>query len=112
MNDHKIYIVNFIATNVNFGAFHQYINDSVEILAYWNYIPGVYCLKSRLDAMTLRDKLRPFLPDSMMVVEINTANMNGYMSTAEVWEWFSAPAPERKPSLPANLLAALGPPPI
>lgn len=61
MSDYKIYVVNFLAANVNLPAFHQYLNDSVEILAYWNYIPAVYCVKSRLDATTLRDKLRPFL---------------------------------------------------
>jgi hypothetical protein len=105
MSGYKTYIITFMAPNVNLAAFHQYLNDSVEILAYWNYIPLVYCVKSRLDATSLRDRLRPFLPESMFVAEIDRTNMNGYMANTAVWDWFWADAPERKPSLPANLLS-------
>ncbi|HEY8335305.1 MAG TPA: hypothetical protein VIQ05_16045 [Tardiphaga sp.] len=103
----KIYIVNFLASKVSIGALHQYLADSVDILGYWNYIPAVYCVKSRLDATALRDKLRPFLPDLMMVAEIDPQNMNGFMPTSEIWSWFFEDAPEKKPTIPANLLQAL-----
>lgn len=106
--DFKLYIINFLAAKVNLAAFHQYLNDSVDVLGFWNYIPAVYCVKSRLEATALRDKLRPFLPDMMMVVEIDPFNMNGYMPSAEVWDWFFEPASEKRSPLSANLLEAFG----
>lgn len=112
MSDYKIYVINFVmGPNINLPAFHQYLNDSVEILAYWNYIPAVYCVKSRLGATLLRDKLRPFLPNSLMIAEINPMNMDGYMNNQEIWQWFFLPAPERKPTPPLGLAGLLFPPP-
>ena len=69
ITDFKIYIVTFFAGNVNLPALHQYLNDSVEILGYWSHIPLAYCVKTKLDATGLRDRLRPFLPDPMLVAE-------------------------------------------
>jgi hypothetical protein len=110
MNDYKIYIITFYAQNVNLPALHMYLNDSVDILGYWNHIPLVYCVKSRLPATMVRDRLRPFLPDPMMVAEINPANMNGYMFSADLWNWFFQPPPEKKPTLPSGLLRGLSGP--
>lgn len=110
--NYKIYIINFLAARVNFAALHQYLADSIDILAYWNYIPAVYCVKSQLDATTLRDKLRPFLPDMLVVAEINISNMNGYMPSEEVWNWFFEAPPEKKPTLPTNFLQSLITPPL
>jgi hypothetical protein len=93
--DFKIYIVTFYAQNVNLPALHQYLTDSVDVLGYWNHIPLVYCVKTRLNALNLRDRLRPFMPDPMLVAEINPADMNGYMFTPQQWNWFWEPAVDR-----------------
>jgi len=109
--NYKIYVINFLASNVNFAAFHRYLSDSIDVLAYWNYIPAVYCVKTHLDATALRDRLRPFLPDLMMVAQIDPKNLDGYMPTQEMWSWFYEQPPERKPSLPPQaLFGVLGPP--
>jgi hypothetical protein len=82
----KTYIVTFVAADVNILALHQYIHDSREIIAYWNYIPLVYCLKSDLSALELRDRLRPFL-NTYMIAEINERNLDGLLPS-EAWSWF------------------------
>jgi hypothetical protein len=90
MNDVRpvcVYILNFWAQGVNLGALNQYLHDSVDVIAYWNYLPLVYCIKSRLTATELTYKLTPFFPYGFMVAEINTWNMNGTIPK-EAWDWF------------------------
>ena len=89
MNDQpvRVYIINFIAPNVNLWALTQYLHDSSDIIAYWNYLPLVFCVKSRLTSYELSSKLRPFFPHSFMVVEINPHNINGILPR-EAWNWF------------------------
>ena len=47
------YIINFYAENVNLWQLTRYLHDSRDIVAYWNYIPLVYCIKSYLSAAEL-----------------------------------------------------------
>jgi hypothetical protein len=44
----KIYSINFWAEGTNVAALQQYLYDSADIIAYWNYVPLVYCVKSKL----------------------------------------------------------------
>jgi hypothetical protein len=83
----KVYILNFWAEGVNLDALQQYLHDSVDVIAYWNYIPLVYCIKSRLTATDLSAKLAPFFPHHFMIAEINEWNTDGKMSAA-AWDWF------------------------
>jgi hypothetical protein len=90
MNDVRpvnVYILNFWAEGVNLLALHQYLHDSVDVIAYWNYIPLVYCIKSRLTSTELSKKLLPFLPHGFIVAEINIWNLNGIIPP-EAWHWF------------------------
>jgi hypothetical protein len=108
----KIYCVNFVAENVNLGALQQYLFDSADIIAYWNYIPLVYCIKSRLSSVELAIKLRPFLPQNYMIAEINPHNLNGILPPA-AWEWFYLNHHEKnRPPAPSSsglgLASALG----
>ena len=62
--------------------------DSNDIRGYWNYLPFVYGLKSRLSSVELATKLRPFFPGGNFVItEINPWNVNGVMPQA-AWSWF------------------------
>jgi len=70
--DTKTYIITFCVQNVNLNALHQYLFDSADVIAFWNYIPLVYCIKSRLGAVALARKLKPFFEkDSYMVAQVN-----------------------------------------
>jgi hypothetical protein len=83
----KTYIINFYATDVNLLALGQYLHDSADIIAYWNYIPLVFCVKSRLSSQELTIKLRSFFPLPYMIAEINPQNINGVLPEA-AWTWF------------------------
>jgi hypothetical protein len=84
----KVYCITFNVNDVNLAALTQYMYDSVDILAFWNYVPLVYCIKSRLNSTELTLKLHPFFPNgNFMVAEINTKNLNGVLPEA-AWSWF------------------------
>jgi len=91
MNDFrpvKVYIINFWAEGVNIAALQQYLHDSADVIAYWNYIPLVYCIKSRLNAAELTYKLAPFFtPRGFMIAEIDVQNLDGRL-VPEAWRWF------------------------
>jgi hypothetical protein len=87
-SDVKVYVITFGVTDVNLAAFVQYLYDSQDIIAFWNYVPLVYCVKSRLGATELVRKLAPFFPrGALFVAEINVWNMNGLLPMA-AWDWF------------------------
>jgi hypothetical protein len=84
----KAYILNFWTDGVNIGSLQQYLHDSVDVIAYWNYIPLVYCIKSRLNALELKLKLASFFPNGgFMIAEINIWNMDGSL-VGPAWDWF------------------------
>lgn len=84
----RVYSINFWAEDVNIVSFARYLYDSADIIAYWNYIPLVYCVKSKLSSTELAVKLGDFLPPAkFMVSEINILNLNGSLPFA-AWEWF------------------------
>jgi len=109
MNDdkQKTYIINFIAADVNLWALTRYLHDSRDIIAYWNYIPLVYCVKSYLSANELTNRLRPYFPNSFMIAEINPNNLNGILPR-EAWPWFYMEHHQKHPLPPS--LASLSTP--
>jgi hypothetical protein len=106
----KTYIVNFVATGVNLAALNQYLYDSSDIIAFWNYIPLVYCVKSHLDATTLMYKLSSFFPHrTFLIAEINKENLNG-MLPQPAWDWFYLEHHEKhRPPAPIGGLLSLDP---
>ena len=106
MNDKpKTYIINFVAADVNLWSLVRYLHDSRDIIAYWNYIPLVYCVKTYLSASELTQKLRPYFPNSFMIAEINAQNLDGILP-AEAWSWFYRDHHEKRGEIPR--LAGLG----
>jgi hypothetical protein len=103
----KTYIINFLAARVevNLWQLTRYLHDSRDIVAYWNYIPLVYCIKSYLSAAELTVKLRPFFPNSFMIAEINPDNINGILPE-EAWTWFYMDHHEKQ-ELPTSLATDL-----
>jgi hypothetical protein len=104
----KTYIINFYAGHVNLWQLTRYLHDSRDIVAYWNYIPLVYCIKSYLSAGELASKLRPFFPrGAFMIAEINPGNINGILPE-EAWTWFYMDHHEKQ-ELPTSLAGLLSP---
>jgi hypothetical protein len=100
------YIINFYAADVDLWALTRYLHDSRDIIAYWNYIPLVYCVKSYLSASELVDRLQPNLLRSFMIAEINPENLNGILPQ-EAWSWFYMEHHEKR-ALPPSLAGTLG----
>jgi hypothetical protein len=66
----------------------NFVRQDPMILAYWNYLPLVYCVKTDASADQLASKLRSVLPVGyFLVAEIDQANMNGALPR-EAWDWF------------------------
>ena len=112
MSNMRTYLLNFSAAGVNLAALHQYIVDSKEIRAYWNYIPYVYGIKTPLSSSELSLKLQPFFPNgNYLISEIFPWNIDGILPNA-AWSWFyhdpDAPAPAQL-SFAEALLAIGGP---
>jgi hypothetical protein len=88
----------------------QYLFASSEIIAFWNYVPLVYCAKSRLSAVELARNLLPFFPHGLfLVAEINPRNLDGMLPRA-AWDWFYLDHHEklRPPALRAPEWKSLG----
>ncbi len=98
--DHKVYCLTFLAQdNEHFLRVENWLTHDQEILGYWNYIPLVYCFKSRLSATDLTYRLAYLFPHgNYMVAEVNPGNLNGRLPAA-AWNWFYAP-PLTRTALP------------
>jgi len=94
------YIINFYAAEVDLWQLTQYLHDSRDIIAYWNYIPLVYCIKSYLSAEELTGKLQAYLRHSFMIAEINPNNINGILPK-EAWTWFYLDHHEKLAEIPS-----------
>ncbi|WP_461318690.1 hypothetical protein [Bradyrhizobium barranii] len=95
----KIYMVTFfLDEKTSLPVLHQYLNDSVDIQGFWNYVPLVYCIKSPLNATELTHKLSAFFTAGFMVAEINPQNLNGRLPAGQpAWEWFYQPPTPKHP---------------
>ena len=109
--DVKVYIITFGVMDVNMAALNQYLFDSSDIIAFWNYVPLVYCVKSRTTATELAVKLTPFFPHgTFFIAEVNRQNLNG-MLPQPAWDWFYLEHHEKHkpPALTAGAGSALFP---
>ena len=63
MDEHKTYVINFYYPGAGdpyrevVAPLNRYLTDSVDILGFWNYIPLLYCVKTKLSASALREKI-------------------------------------------------------
>src|SRR5262245_49402137 len=103
--DPKTYMVSAgLVPNALSGLEHFLRNDH-RIEAYWNYLPGVYFVKSNFTAEQLSYGFEPYFGGaSFIVVEVNPFNMNGRMPKG-TWGWFY-----EKPDPLVRALAADPPP--
>ena len=53
-------------------------------------MPLTYCIKTRLPAVELSNKIMPFLKGGhFLLAEIKTENLGGFLPKA-AWDWFTA----------------------
>lgn len=84
----KIYLITFNSVTYQNSKIQQFITTNSNIVAYWNYIPYVYCVKSKLGSIALRDLLDPIFPQGgFIVAELNTGNLDGRLQP-DAWPWF------------------------
>lgn len=103
--DIKTYILTFIAAGARMPDLENFIRYDPAILAYWNRIPLVYCVKSNLNSHELRNRLDPFFPQGgFMVAEMIPHNLDGRLPQ-EAWQWFYAPPPPKGLGILAEALA-------
>lgn len=97
-NGVRCYVLYGLYEGMNVAALHQWMLDSVDILSYWNHLPLLYALKTKLDVTDLTNKLLPFFDSRFFVVlEVDPENVNGWMPKP-AWDWFKIPAPPYKAS--------------
>lgn len=107
----KTYVLYGVYHGVNQAALERYIIDSVDILAFWNHLPLMYIVKSRLTAGGLESKFHPFFEGRLFIIaEMKPENVAGWLPQA-AWEWFRTPAPPSKQPSPTNSLVSLFAPP-
>ncbi len=95
-NGVRCYVVYGMYEGMNMGAFHQYLVDSVDILSYWNHLPLLYIVKTKLALQPLTDKLLPFFDKRLFIVlDVDSENVNGWLPK-QAWDWFKVPAPPYK----------------
>ena len=84
----KIYIVTFNSTVYLNSTVQEFIQTDQNILAYWNYLPFIYCIKSMLSAKELGNVLQQIFPQGgFLVAELNAENIDGRMQI-DAWPWF------------------------
>ncbi|MFI0846441.1 hypothetical protein [Mesorhizobium sp. IMUNJ 23232] len=105
MNDQangiKTYSIYGLYDQFQSDAFNQYLLDSVDILSYWNHLPLLYFVKTRLAVGVVSSKIKPFFGGSWyIVIEVNPVGADGWLPQP-AWDWFTTPAPTFKvPSPP------------
>lgn len=88
----KTYGLNFVGV-ADLHKLEAFVKNDPRVLAYWNYLPLVYCMKSFATAAELAEALLPLFPNGQFLVfEVNPTNMNGRLPKA-AWEWFYSQAP-------------------
>jgi len=93
MSDPKCYIINFYEEKTTIANIDKQIakfllSTPTPILAYWNYLPLVYCVKSYASSRDLTFRLVDAMPGAFFVIaEINVANIDGQLPPA-AWDWF------------------------
>ena len=91
--DIRTYILTFNVAGARMPDLQYFIQHDPAILAYWNHIPLVYCVKTTLGSAQLRDKVDPFFPQGgFFIGELKSDNLDGRLSE-DAWKWFYAPPP-------------------
>ena len=88
---HKTYMIAITIQNTNLHSLELELKTSPLFLAYWNYIPLIYCIKSNFSAQDITITLNQFCPGGgYIIAEVNPININGLLPK-QAWDWFYEP---------------------
>ncbi len=101
------YVIVFeLSADLNIAAFEQYLKDSEEIIGFWNHIPFVYCIKSRVHSAVLGQKLSLFFSGrKFLIAQIDVSNANGWLPM-DAWNWLNHPHTSKRGTL-SDVIASL-----
>ena len=72
----------------NYALLVRYLIDSVDIQGFWNYVPFVFCVKTKITVSELTLKIGPFFPEGILLIsEIDPVSVNGLLPE-KAWTWF------------------------
>jgi len=98
----KTYILVFYNPALNIDSLNKWILYSPYVITYWNYLPGIYCIKSTSHVNELRAHFEPVLGmQNFLIAEINPQNLSGRLPQ-EAWPWFYQTTFPPKPSTPGT----------
>src|SRR5262249_9789106 len=85
-------------------AIYNYVRDAAHIKAWWNYIPGVFILRTARPLQQLQSDFYPFFAGKkFLLISVNPFQTAGWL-TRSAWDWLNTGG-EGAP--PTNALAAL-----
>ncbi len=107
-NGVKTYAIYGDYSQVNVPAFSRYIIDCVDFLSYWNNLPLLFIVKTKIHVSEVAEKCSPFFVNgNFLVAEINPMGVNGRLPMG-AWQWFTTPAPpEKRTSISSHSLLEL-----
>ena len=87
-----------LAPSVNYDGAVAYIRDCSDFNAWWNHMPGVFIVTTRLRADEISERLRAFTKHSnLLVVHVDLENSDGRLSR-KVWDWINRRSSAREPA--------------
>jgi hypothetical protein len=83
---------------LNYDGAVAYIRDCSDFRAWWNHVPGVFIVTTRLRPDEISERLRTFTKDSnLLVVQVDLENSDGRLSQ-KAWDWINKRSPAREPA--------------
>ncbi len=71
----------------------HYVTSSSDFSAWWNYIPMVFLVESKLTAEAIGERLHELAPEArFLVTEANLAESQGWLPESS-WKWIEKRAP-------------------
>jgi hypothetical protein len=81
---------------LDYDAAVKYILDSDDFEAWWNHMPGVFLVITRLRPDEISDRLRAFTKESnLLVVRVDLEDSEGRLSR-RAWNWINKRAAGRE----------------
>lgn len=85
----RIYVISLdlLDPTLNLEGVREFIKTSSMFENWWNHIPGVFLVISRMDAATISEAVRRYTNDArLLITETNLDNSDGWLPDS-AWTW-------------------------